>query len=64
MDSYYKLQQLFCYKVRHRLLQFEKGIIQSVMINKLRQYHGYRIFPTLVYVGALNLVPGRPHLRI
>lgn len=23
------------------------------MINKLRQYHGYRVFPTLVYVGAL-----------
>lgn len=23
------------------------------MINKLRQYHGYRVFPTLVYVGEL-----------
>ena len=25
MDSYYKLQQLFCYKVRHKLLRIEKG---------------------------------------
>lgn len=23
------------------------------MINKLRQYHGYRVFLTLVYVSAL-----------
>ena len=25
MDSYYKLQQLFCYKVRHKLLRIEEG---------------------------------------
>ena len=38
MDSYYKLRQLFYYKVRHGLLQIATGITKCDDYYKLRQY--------------------------
>ena len=38
MDSYYKLRQLFYYKVRHGLLQIATGITKCDGYCKLRQY--------------------------
>ena len=38
MDSYYKLRQLFYYKVRHGLLQVAAGITKCDDYYKLRQY--------------------------
>ena len=38
MDSYYKLRQLFYYKVRHGLLQIASGITKCDGYCKLRQY--------------------------
>ena len=38
MDSYYKLRQLFCYKVRCGLLQIATGITKWDDYYKLRQY--------------------------
>ena len=38
MDSYYKLRQLFYYKVRHGLLQITTGITKGDDYYKLRQY--------------------------
>ena len=37
-DSYYKLRQLFYYKVRHGLLQIATGITKCDDYYKLRQY--------------------------
>ena len=39
MDSYYKLRQLFYYKVRHGLLQIATGITKCDDYYKLRQYN-------------------------
>ena len=55
MDSYYKLRQLFYYKVRHGLLQTATGITKCDDYYKLRQYTPtpfsrtihFRVFPTL-----------------
>ena len=41
MDSYYKLRQLFYYKVRHGLLQIVTGITKCDDYYKLRQYNVY-----------------------
>ena len=38
MDCYYKLRQLFYYKVRHGLLQITTGITKCDHYYKLRQY--------------------------
>ena len=38
MDCYYKLRQLFYYKVRHGLLQIATGITKCDGYYKLRQY--------------------------
>ena len=38
MDSYYKLRQLFYYKVRHGLLQVATGITKCDDYYKLQQY--------------------------
>ena len=38
MDCYYKLRQLFYYKVRHGLLQIATGITKCDDYYKLRQY--------------------------
>ena len=38
MDSYYKLRQLFYYRVRHGLLQIATGITKCDDYYKLRQY--------------------------
>ena len=38
MDCYYKLRQLFYYKVRHGLLQIATGITKGDDYYKLRQY--------------------------
>ena len=38
MESYYKLRELFCHKVRQGLLQFATGITKCVDHGKLRQY--------------------------
>ena len=40
MDSYYKLRQLFYYKVRHGLVQIATGITKWDDYYKLRQYRG------------------------
>ena len=40
MDSYYKLRQLFYYKVPHGLLQIATGITKCDDYYKLRQYKG------------------------
>ena len=40
MDSYYKLRQLFYYKVQHGLLQIATGITKCDDYYKLRQYKG------------------------
>ena len=39
MDCYYKLRQLFYYKVRHGLLQIATGITKRDDYYKLRQYN-------------------------
>ena len=39
MGSYYKLRQLFSYKVRHGLLQVATGITKCDDYYKLRQYN-------------------------
>ena len=39
MDCYYKLRQLFYYKVRHGLLQIATGITKCDDYYKLRQYN-------------------------
>ena len=41
MDSYYKLRQLFYYKVRHGLFQIVTGITKCDDYYKLRQYNVY-----------------------
>ena len=50
MDSYYKLRQLFYYKVRHGLLQIATGITKCDDYYKLRQYN-------ISIHGTLAVVP-------
>ena len=50
MDSYYKLRQLFYYKVRYGLLQIATGITKCDDYYKLRQYNLYLTILFSAYV--------------
>ena len=52
MDSYYKLRQLFYYKVRHGLLQIATGITKCDDYYKLRQYRVFLKLFLLENVGC------------
>ena len=60
MDSYYKLRQLFYYKVQHGLLQIATGITKCDDYYKLRQYKGYKFIPynevSISYVLLLFII--------
>ena len=66
MDSYYKLRQLFYYKVRHVLLQIATGITKCDDYYNLRQYSISRLSYTnnlkLIYLKAKEKVFSRKAL--
>ena len=56
MDSYYKLRQLFYYKVRHGLLQIATGITKGDDYYKLRQYTCYhKLSMQKGYISVLSV---------
>ena len=59
MDSYYKLRQLFYYKVRHGLLQITTGITKcDVFIANCDRYYKVRWLLQIATVPAKSLGDG------
>ena len=55
MDRYYKLQQLFYYKVSHGLLQIATGITKyDDFITNCGRYYKVRLFLQIVTVQDLD----------
>ena len=57
MDSYYKLRQLFYYKVRHGLLQVATGITKCDDYYKLRQSVNRQFLEKIIFVVVLGNHP-------
>ena len=57
MDSYYKLRQLFYYKVRHGLLQVATGITKCDDYYKLRQSVNRQFLEKIIFVVVLGTHP-------
>ena len=57
MDSYYKLRQLFYYKVRHGLLQVATGITKCDDYYKLRQSVNRQFLEQIIFVVVLGTHP-------
>ena len=57
MDSYYKLRQLFYYKVRHGLLQVVTGITKCDDYYKLRQSVNRQFLEKIIFVVVLGTHP-------